>query len=133
MIALSVVVGIPTNLGFISLFGLEILGPLSILKAGRGLSTHVLLFGSILLILHILLISMVFLTKQRYFRSMMIWVPLFFVIFFTIYNFWSLPLLVPFIIVWLIAIFRDRKSSQIALTSSSAQLNKPTNPPFPDY
>lgn len=104
-------VGIPTNLGFITLFGLEILGPLSILKEGRGLGSHVLTFGTILIGLHFILISMFFLTKHRYFRSILIWVPLLFIIFFTIYNFWALPLLVPFIVVWIIAICKEKRTA----------------------
>ena len=113
MVVLSTVTGLPTNLGFISLYGMEFDGPISVFKSGNYNAS--MLIGWILLILsHIALVSLMFLTSKSYFKTTLIWIPLTFIIFFIVSDFWSFFLLIPFIIVWLIALFKQSKKSNLA-------------------
>lgn len=104
MIFLSTFVGIPTNLGYIWLFGTEILGPLSLIEAGHSMGISRILMNIILILSHIALISLLFLTSKSYFKASLLVVPMVFVIVFTLFNFLMLFLLIPFTIVWVIAL-----------------------------
>ncbi len=106
MLILTIFVGVPTSLGFISLYGMEFDGPISIFKSGNYNSSMAILW--ILLVLsHVALASLVFLTTKLYFKTILI--PLTFIIVFIVSDFWSFFLLIPFIIVWIIALVVQRK------------------------
>lgn len=108
MIVLSVITGVPTNLGFISLYGTELAGPIAIFKSGNYNSSLVVLWLA-LVSSHIALASLIFYTKKPYFKTLLIWIPLLFLIIFVVFVFWSFFLLIPFMIVWIIALVVQRK------------------------
>ena len=116
MVLLSIFMGVPTNLGWFTLFGSEITGPFSKLAAG---TYHVADFPNwiLLLLSHIAVISLVFLVNRKDFKMYLIWLPLLFIILFTLYDLFALFLLVPFIIVWIISLIKVKKySSKIVLS-----------------
>ncbi|WP_419802268.1 hypothetical protein [Mucilaginibacter sp.] len=116
MIMFSTITGATGNLGFISLYNIEFIGPIAILKSGNyNLSTLVLWI--VLVLSHLALISLIFLTKSNYFKALLVWVPLMFLVIFIVFIFWSFFLLTPFIIVWLIALFKQsRKEVKLKLS-----------------
>lgn len=66
------------------------------------------LFWVLLLFSHLGMIGLLFLTKQKSFRELIVWVPVSFLVFYIFYNLLSIFLLLPFIGVWLVAIFHQR-------------------------
>jgi hypothetical protein len=114
MIACSIVVGIPTSLGFISLFGIEFLGPISIIKTGHYSLLMLIAWGGLILT-HLALISLFFMTKKSYFKQLLLWIPLGFVILFAVFELLSLILFLPFLIVWVIALLKQRSRTKLAL------------------
>lgn len=112
MILLSIVVGIPTNLGYLSLFGIEFSGPISEIKAGTFL-TYRLIHWIVLLCTHILFISLLFIKQDRNFSTYFFWFTLLFIIVFVLFDFFALFYLIPFILVWFIALIKLSKSNHL--------------------
>lgn len=97
--------GVPTNLGWFTLFGSEILGPVSTYRTG-SFTTVKLIFLIILWVSHVGVISLFFLVKTKYFKQLLIWEPLLFITAFICYSFLNVFLLIPFILCWVIALVR---------------------------
>jgi len=114
MIIFSIITGVTGNLGFISLYNIEFIGPIAILKSGNYNLSMVVLW-IVLVLSHLALISLIFLTRSNYFKTLLVWVPLMFLVIFIVFVFWSFFLLIPFIIVWLIALFKQGRKSSLAL------------------
>lgn len=116
MIVLSVFSQINTDIyGLISLRAIEFLEPISIIRAGEYSLPMVVLWVALLLS-HLALISLFFLTKKTYFQDLLTWIPLSFILVFIINSFLSFFLLIPFIIVWIVVLIKQRiKSKKLAL------------------
>lgn len=111
MIFFSVCMGIPTNIATFTLYGCEFSGALYDLKAGR-LTTIEIIGWIALLITHAGMICLPFLTTKKYFKRLLISIPL---VFITLYILLSglliVILLMPFIIVWIVCLIKlkDKK------------------------
>lgn len=118
MLMLSVVVGIPTNIGWFTLHGSEFVGPLYFLAEGRPESSISPIWFW-LIMAHISVFCLPFLTKNPYFSTMLFCFPLLFVLLFILFDFLSAIFLIPFIIVWVIALFKqaNKDKRQVAKTS----------------
>ena len=118
MIICSIITGVTGNLGFISLYEMEFDGPVSLFKLGNYNSSMLVLW-IVLVLSHLALISLIFLTKSNYFKTLLVWVPLMFLIIFIVFVFWSFFLLIPFIIVWIIALVKQRNINKLRLIKTS--------------
>jgi hypothetical protein len=105
MIFLSIFVGIPTNLGTISLYGSEFLGAISAIKISN-ITTWELFKWVLLLIAHIGVVCLPFLVKKSYFRDALIIVPSTFILLYILWDLEAAILLVPFIIVWIACLIK---------------------------
>jgi hypothetical protein len=105
MILLSIFVGIPTNLGTISLYGSEFLGTISAIKTSN-ITTWELVKWVLLLIAHIGVVCLPFLVKKSYFRDSLIIVPSTFILLYMLWDLLAAILLVPFIIVWIACLIK---------------------------
>jgi hypothetical protein len=110
MIFLSVCMGIPSNIGWFSLYGTEFTGPISEIRAG-SFPMYRLSCWVILLLAHISVISLLLFTKKKYFTALLIGSPLFFILIFTAFDLFALVFLIPFIIVWIIALVVQSKKT----------------------
>lgn len=115
MIVLSVAVGIPINggdKGWLSLWGPEFSYPVStIFKTGTSTFTSSeFILWIMLLIAHIGVISLPFLTQKSYFNTLLIGAPLaFIIIFILLASILIIVVLIPFIIVWIIALLSRKR------------------------
>jgi hypothetical protein len=108
MIVFSVLMGIPTNIAFFTLYDSEFTSVFGMIKAGT--------FGPLELIVWILLlitqagiVSLLFLTTKKYFKYLLISAPLLFVLFYTMLEgVLILFLLIPFLIVWVVCLIVSR-------------------------
>lgn len=107
MIILSIFMGIPTNLGWFTLYGSEI-SPILMLKAGT-FPMHRLPTWILLIISHLGVFSLLFIAKSKYFDQLLFWFPLIFVLLFTLFDFFNLLYLIPFIIFWIITLVKADK------------------------
>lgn len=115
MLTLSVFVQIHTDIyGLVALYHIEFLEPVSIIQSGNY-NTLMLILWLALLFSHLSLVSLLFLTKKAYFRDLLIWVPLSFILIFILNSFLSFFLLIPFIVVWVIALIKQGRKSSLAL------------------
>jgi hypothetical protein len=114
MILLSVAIGIPINggdKGWFSLVGAEFTGPVELLKYG-SLTQMEIIIWILLLISHFAVISLLFLTKKRYFRDLLIMAPASFLLIYIAHSSIAIVfLLIPFIILWIGAIVMQNKIS----------------------
>jgi hypothetical protein len=108
LLFLSVFVGINGNLGWLTLFGAEFSGPISLIRANLFTSFE-MIHWIILLISHTLVVSLIFLTKNRNFMLLLVWFPLQFIIVFALFNLLASFFLLPFIIFWIIAVVKQRR------------------------
>jgi predicted ferric reductase len=107
MVICSICININTDeFGRVSLYGMEFSGAASTLE-GLKYDFFYLMFWLLLLVSHVVLLSMLFLTKKTYFQQMLIWIPIAFLVFFMLVNFFSIFLLIPFIGIWLIALIKQ--------------------------
>ena len=118
MIILSVAIGVPINggeKGWASLWGAEFSGPVSaIFESGLAEFTYAqFILWVLLLIAHIGIVALPFLTRRSYFNLLLVSAPLAFILIYIIYaSLFIAILLVPFIIVWIIAlIIREKQPS----------------------
>jgi hypothetical protein len=106
IIFFSFVMGIPTNLGWITLFTTEFIDPLyMIINSGHFTIIHLILWV-ILWLIHIALVGLFFFVNHKYFKQFLIWIPLIFITVFTIYATLIIFLLTPFILFWVIALLK---------------------------
>lgn len=104
MIVFSIGISVNTDeFGRVSLFGMEFLGAAQGLEA-MHFDIFYLFCWIMLLVLHLVLISMFFLSQKSYFKNLLIWVPIGFIVFFVFVNFFSIFLLIPFLGIWLVAL-----------------------------
>jgi len=108
MILFSIFMGVKTNLGWFSLYGGEIEGPISELK--RGLfPTYKMPIWIMLLVTHCFLISLPIWLNYTNFRRLLIFVPLVFIFLSTVLEPGDIFFLVPFMAVWLITLVKQNK------------------------
>lgn len=101
----SFIIGIPTNLGYFSLFSAEFSAPISLVKS--GMMEGFRLFHWIALILsHILVLCLAFFKNTRQYRLFWFWSPLVFITVFTLFTVFAFLLLIPFIVIWLIGLYK---------------------------
>lgn len=118
MIISSVAVGIPINggdKGWLSLWGPEFSYPISmIIKTGSSTFTPIeSILWIMLLVAHAGVVSLLFLTQKDYFNSLLIGFPLAFILIFIPFaSIFIAIVLIPFIILWIIALLcRKREPS----------------------
>ncbi|WP_419802267.1 hypothetical protein [Mucilaginibacter sp.] len=114
LIVLSFIVGIPTNLGWFGLFSSEFLGPISEIT-GKVIAPERMIAWFILLMSHLSLVSLVFLVNKPYFNTLLYFVPPTFFIIFGLFDFFAWFFLIPFVIVWIISLFKQGRRSSLAL------------------
>jgi hypothetical protein len=104
LIVLSLVVNITFNNTENSLYGAEFTAPIKMINEGT-FATVQFIEWIMLLIAHAGIFCLPFLTMKRYFRSLLVWVPLFFITIYTLYaSIFILVLLIPFIFIWIITL-----------------------------
>lgn len=108
LLFLSTFVGVKSNIGWLTLFGAEFLGPISLIKANL-FTDFEMVHWIILLMSHALVVSLLFLTKNKNFMLLLFWFPLQFVIVFASFNLLASFFLLPFIILWVIGVIEQRK------------------------
>jgi hypothetical protein len=97
--------GIPTNLGWFSLFGTEFTGPTKMLYNGT-FPVYRMPLWILLIISHFGVVSLIFLVDNRYFNQLLIWLPLIFIVLFLVFDLFSIIYLLPFITCWIISLFK---------------------------
>ena len=108
MVIFSIFMGIPTNLGWFTLYGDEISGPLTMLRENTFPVYRIPLW-ILLLLSHLCVISLTLLTKNRNFNKLLFWFPLVFILLFMAFNFFAIIYLIPFIILWIITMIKAKK------------------------
>lgn len=104
MLVFSLFANVNTDeFGWVFLYKMEFVGGIDQLKAMQY-DFFFCAFWIILLTSHVGLFSLIFLTKKKYFGQMIFGVPLTFLISSTLFDFFSIFLLFPFIMIWLVAI-----------------------------
>ncbi len=111
MILFSLFVGVSINGEWTFLFRYEFPDMVSMIKSGK-LSSMEVATWVILLISHLGVISLLFLTKSEHFKSFLIVMPLLFVITYMLSSFLLSLLLIPFIIVWIISLNKSNDHRQ---------------------
>lgn len=112
MLVLSLIVGLPISGNWSFLYQYEFPAMIELFKTGE-LSPSKLILWIVLLIAHLGLISLLFLTQKSYFRTLLIVIPLLFIL---IYMVWSLLLsflLIPFVVVWIVALAIQNKTAAL--------------------
>jgi hypothetical protein len=104
MIFFSVIMGISTNIGTFTLYETEFSGAISSLTAGK-LSVVETIEWIMLLVAHVGIISLPFFTKKEYFRSLLVTLPLLFILIYFLFANLIVVLLIPFIIIWSVCLF----------------------------
>lgn len=107
MIILSIFMGIPTNLGWFTLYGSEF-SPILMLKENT-FPTYRLILWVLLLCSHLGVFSLFFITKKQYFNQLLFWFPFVFILLFVVFDSFTLLYLIPFIIFWIVTIIRAKK------------------------
>jgi hypothetical protein len=110
------VVGMHFNGVSNSLYAAEFPNTFGMIKAGL-LTSIQLIEWIMLLMVHVVIVCLPFLTRRKYFKGLLIWAPLSFIIIYMLYaSVFVVVLLIPFIIVWIIALvaqFARRTSKQL--------------------
>jgi hypothetical protein len=97
MILLSLFVGVSTNIAFFTLYGSEFPGVISMINAGT-FSKFDLIVWIILLISHLMVVTLPFLTKTTCFEKLLVIAPLSFILFYILLEgALFVLLLIPFI------------------------------------
>lgn len=108
MLLLSVFMGVSTNIGWFTLYGTEFSGPISLIK-GNLFTAFEMVHWSILLLAHAMVVSLIFLTKNKNFMLLLTWFPLQFLIIYMSFDLLASFFLIPFMVVWIIAVIKQRK------------------------
>lgn len=109
MLILSLFMGIPTNKGWFTLYGTEFFGPFYVLKGGN-FPNNLLVIWILLILFHLSIFSLPFIIKKSYFKYVLYYAPLSFIITYFLFAPLAIFFLIPFIIVWVICIVRFNKS-----------------------
>ena len=120
MIILSLIIGLPINGGWYTLYNFEFPGVYSMIAAGTFPMLNFILWG-ILLIAHAFIVVLPFIIKTRFFKSVLILAPTIFLLMYSVLNPMYLAFLVPFIIVWIVCLFKYKPTVNY------------TNPNVPGY
>lgn len=116
MILLSLFVGVPTNIAFFTLYGSEFPGIISMITAGT-ITTFSLIMWIMLLIAHLMVVSLFFFTKKAFFKTLLVYAPLAFIFFYILLEGpLVLFLLIPFIIVWVVCLYKNKKAQTQSLS-----------------
>lgn len=103
MIVLSLFVGLPINGEWYMLYIYEFQANAAMFKRGTLSHSNTALW-ILLLLLHITVIALPFLTKSKYFKKLLFWIPPLFVLVYILpvplYLIW----LIPFILTWVISL-----------------------------
>jgi hypothetical protein len=116
MILLSIFVGEPTHLGWVFLYNLEFTRIIFLIKAGE-ISLLMLFIWIMLVVTHLGIICLPFLTSKMYFKTLLYAIPLAFILLYMItLGVIAAFLLTPFAIVWLIFLNKatDGKLQKVA-------------------
>ena len=104
MIILSLVVRINFNDTDNSLYGAELIAPITMIKNGEFTLLQVIEW-ILLLIAHFVIFCLPFLTGRKYFKTLLLYAPLCFIIIYILYaSIFILILLIPFIFFWIITL-----------------------------
>lgn len=112
MIFLSLFVGISINGVWSSLYNFEFPSVIDMIKTGIFTKIEIIEWA-LLLVVHMVIVILPFLTKVKYFRHLLMIAPAIFVLLYFIVGGAVAFLLVPFIIVWVIAVFKQGKTGTI--------------------
>ncbi|MEO8949379.1 MAG: hypothetical protein ABI308_13270 [Mucilaginibacter sp.] len=107
MILLSIVIAVPVNggdKGWFSLYETEFTDAIYMIKTG-GMELSRFVIWIMLLIVHLSVICLPFLTTRYFFKELLIFSPLVFVILYAIWYLIIAFLLIPFVIVWIVCLF----------------------------
>ncbi len=107
MILLSLFTGVPTNKGWFILYEFEF-WPLT----DGDINAEQLMFLIIwipLVLSHLGLAALLFMTQKSYFHTLLVIIPLAFLFLFIVFMHLSAPLLVPFLLVWFVALIKASK------------------------
>lgn len=109
MIVSSLFVNFSVNkFGWLVVYKMEFPNPSELLDS-RVYDLTIFITWGLLLVYHAATISLLFLTHKNYFSELLFCAPLLFIIFFLFFNALTIPLLFPFIIIWLIALTKNFK------------------------
>jgi hypothetical protein len=108
MIFLSLFVGISINGVWSSLYNFEFPSVINMIKAETFTNVKIIEW-TLLLATHLVIVSLPFLIKKKYFRDLLIIAPALFVLLYFIVGGAMGLFLIPFIIVWTIAVFQNGK------------------------
>lgn len=92
--------------GWLILYKMEFPSPTEIFRLGE---VFMIIIWVLLILAHAATIGLLFLTHKKYFSDLLFCVPLLFLIFFLFFNLFTLPLLIPFVIIWLVALAKNFK------------------------
>ena len=106
MFIFSICVGIHTNIGWMSLYGSEFIEPWAEFFAGRP-NQNIFPFWYFLIGTHVLVFSLIFLVKKPYFKTILFFFPLSFIIAFVLYDLLTSIFLIPFMIIWFVSLFKQ--------------------------
>ena len=108
MLVLSLFVGIPINGQWTTLYGSEFISIPGLIK--HGLLSYLKIFiWIVLLSSHFGLIVLIFIVRKNYFKKVLIYAPMIFIISFTMFDPIHLLFLIPFIIIWVICLLKARR------------------------
>lgn len=108
MLLLSLFVGIPINGQWATLYGFEFISIPEMIRY-ETLNYLQIFIWIILLLSHIGLLLLLFIIHEPYFKRLLIYLPILFILSFTALDFFNLFFLIPFIVVWIICLLKARK------------------------
>jgi len=109
MIALSLFAGMSINQNWFFTYQFEFIDYPAIIRAGHSNMRDNLLWG-ILLLAHFGIFSLPFLINGRYFKKLLLWLPIIYLLAYLLFQGEFIILLIPFIIIWLITIKVAKRS-----------------------
>lgn len=114
MILLSLFAGLPINGVWNLLYDFEFIAAPETIFIYHNWPESSLILWVILLALHLIIFALPFLSKSKYFIFILTLAPLlFFIVYFFLDGFTAL-FLIPFLIVWLICVFKQNRLEQLA-------------------
>jgi hypothetical protein len=115
MILLSLFTGMSINRNWFFIFQFEFIDYPDIIKAGHSNMRDNLLWG-ILLLAHFGIFSLPFLTKVVYFKKLLLWFPIIYLLGYVFLRAEFIILLIPFIILWVITLrLRIKQNKKVSI------------------
>jgi len=111
MILLSLFIGMSINRNWFFIYQLEFIDYPEILKDGREDNVRNIILWVIILLSHIGIIILPFLTKSRLFSKLLLWFPLIYLLSYVFFRAEVVFLLIPFIIIWVMTLRLCRKQN----------------------